>query len=71
MSLLGGVGQMNLDAIVASYSDDAKLVTAEKIYNGPDEIRTFFEIFIAVFSQPDISMETKALVCEGNTALAP
>ncbi|MCW3782786.1 nuclear transport factor 2 family protein [Defluviimonas salinarum] len=69
MSHLQGVGQLDVGAAVAPYADDATLILADKVYHGSDEIRGFFKTFFAEFSQADVSMETEALVFEGNTAL--
>ncbi|MDW4549594.1 nuclear transport factor 2 family protein [Defluviimonas sp. D31] len=68
MSHLRGVGQLDVDEAVAPYADDATLIMADKVYRGSAEIRGFFEAFFAEFSQADVSMETEALVFEGNTA---
>lgn len=68
MSHLRAFGALDIDAILANYSADAALITPQRVYVGPDEIRSFYEAQIAEFSQPDISMETDTLVFEGDTA---
>ncbi|MCG6883697.1 MAG: nuclear transport factor 2 family protein [Silicimonas sp.] len=67
---LRGVGQLDVDAAVAPYSDDATLIISETVYHGPDEIRGFYEEFFAEFSQPGISMETEGMVIDGNIAMS-
>lgn len=69
MDYMRAMGQRNVDAIVATYSDDAAFITADRVYSGADEIREFYDGFVGEFSQPGISMETDTMVTAGNTFL--
>ena len=69
MANLRAMGQLDADALVATYKDDATIITPSKLYSGPDEIRAFHEAMVAEFSKPGISMETESLQFSGNTAL--
>ncbi len=69
MANLRGVGALDVDQIVATYADDAMLLTPEKVYSGHGEIRGFYEGFVAEFSQPDITMNSDGMNIAGNTAV--
>lgn len=69
MENLRGVGALDVDQIVATYSDDAMLLTPDKVYSGHDEIRGFYEGFVAEFSKPDITMNSDGMNIAGNTAV--
>lgn len=69
MDHLRGYGALDVDMMMAPFAEDAKVITPERIYSGADEIREYFETLVAEFSQPGISMETHALIFEGDTAL--
>lgn len=62
MNHLRAFGALDVDAVVETYSDDAEIITAERVFSGPEEIRQYYEPVIAEFSQPDISMETDVIV---------
>ncbi len=69
MAHLRAMGQLDVDALVETYSDDAKIITPTKLYAGPTEIRAFQDAMVAEFSQSDISMETDTLQFSDDTAL--
>lgn len=69
MANLRGVGALDVDQILATYDDEATLITPTKIYSGRDAIREFYEEFVQEFSQPDITMNSDGMNISGNTAL--
>jgi ketosteroid isomerase-like protein len=67
MDHMRAIGALDVDAIVATYAEDAAFITADRVYAGAGEIREFYDGFVAEFSQPGISMETDAMMFAGNT----
>ena len=69
MSHMRAVGQLDVDAYVAGYAEDAKIVTTSLVYSGHDGIREFAEAWFAEFSRPDVAIEMQSMIFEGDTAI--
>lgn len=69
MKHLRGYGALDADEMTAPFSEDAKLITPERVYRGKAEILEFMEDLVAEFSQPDISTESHAMVVEDNVVM--
>ncbi|RYH07665.1 nuclear transport factor 2 family protein [Tropicimonas sp. IMCC6043] len=64
---LRAFGALDIDALLATYSDDAEVVTPARVFTGPAEIREFLEPLVAEFSQDGISMETETIMIGNDT----
>lgn len=69
MDHLRGFGALDAAAMTAPFSDDAVLVTPERVYSGKAEILEFMEALVAEFSQDGISTETLAMQSDGGVFL--
>ena len=69
MGHMRAVGQKDIDAYVAGYAEDGKIVTPSRVYAGRDEIREFASDWLAEFSGPDVAVEMQSMTFEGDTAI--
>ena len=69
MGHMRAVGQQDIDAYVAGYAEDGKIVTPSRVYAGRDEIREFASDWLAEFSGPDVAVEMQSMTFEGDTAI--
>jgi hypothetical protein len=65
---LGSFGSGNLAGILADYTADSILITANGALRGPSEISPLFEGMLAEFAKPGASFQMTAQTVEGEVA---
>ncbi len=66
---MSAVGPLGVDAYVAGYAEDAKVVTTSMVYSGHEEIREFAEAWFTEFARPDVAVEMQSVTFTGDTAI--
>ena len=65
---LAAFGSLDMDAILADYTDDSTILTPGGAVKGLAEIRTAFEGLFAEFGKPGTTFEMQQKIIEGNVA---
>ena len=63
---LQAFGDLDLEAILADYTDESVLLTANGPIQGMDELKDVFEAFFAEFGKPGATFEMKQQLINGD-----
>lgn len=65
---LTAFGSGELDELLSDYTDDAVVISPERVYRGLDELTEFFGPMLEEFDQPDVDFTLDVQRVEGDTA---
>jgi len=65
---LQAFGDLDLEAILADYTDESVLLTANGPIQGMDQLKGVFEAFFAEFGKPGATFEMKQQLISGDVA---